>query len=360
MIEPQFEPESPSPVEQLAGIRLKDRWDVLELDGLRDGESGRNFSACYIVEDSQQPGRRMFMKAIDLYRIMGDSENVIEALHPYIEIFRFEQRLLEECRGQDRVVTAVDSGQYTPKGERIPIPYLIFELAEGDMNRHLASGRTITFAWKMRSLQQIATGVRQLHRKRIAHQDIKPSNAVVFSDASKVADLGQASWQGVQGPWDDFMFPGDRGYAPPEFRYGYIRPEFERRRFGADVYMLGALGVYMFSGLHLNVLVEQELPAEYRPEVWKGSYQGVLPYYREAFYRVLERVRTQLPDDEIGRELLHLFTWLCEPNPMQRGYVKFGQTQPTEYSLERLVTRLDHLVGQAEINARRAAQEKSV
>src|SRR5205823_2049082 len=67
------------------------------------------------------------------------------------------------------------------------------------------------------SLHHIATGLYQLHSAEVAHQDLKPSNILVFEGStSKIADLGCASVKGVASPRDSAAFAGDRTYAPTD------------------------------------------------------------------------------------------------------------------------------------------------
>jgi len=335
----------------LMGVELNGRWIVGERDMKRPGESGRNFCLCYTVTEKGHSEQPYFLKALDFYRPLANSKNIVADLLPLLERFHFEQRVLDACKGSDRVVTAIDSGQYTPPGEKIPIPFLVFELGTGDMNRHLASN-AVDFTWKIQAFHHIATAIRYIHGRDIAHQDLKPSNVVVFQKHSSVADFGRASWKGVAGPFDHEVFPGDPSYMPPEFRYGWTVESFERRRFGADVYMLGAMGVFLFTGLHLNVIVEANLADEYKPSRWKEDYQKVLVYYRDAFYRALDDIKARLPANNVSEELTHIFTWLCEPDPMKRGFIRFGKVEPTDYSLDRLVSRLDYLIGESIVLAR--------
>ena len=98
----------------------------------------------------------------------------------------------------DRVVRALDSGSITvdPSIPFTNVPYLIFEAADADIRLHLDTSSASTIAWRLRALHHIATGLKQLHGADIAHQDIKPSNILVFvleslSTVSKVADLCQ-------------------------------------------------------------------------------------------------------------------------------------------------------------------------
>jgi serine/threonine protein kinase len=345
----------PQRMPSLTGQALNGRWLVGNEDIKAVGETGRNFCVCYTVTDRLEPNARYFLKAIDFYRQFQNSTNIVTDLQPHVNSFAFEQYVLEACRGLDRVVTAIDSGQFRFPGEIIPIPFLIFELGEGDLRRHLARNAAASFAWRLRAFHHIATGVRQIHGKRISHNDVKPSNLVVFKgEISKVADLGRAVHRDVPGPFDEALFPGDPAYAPPEVRYKSIPLDFERRRFGADIYMLGAVAIFLFTQVHLGPLVESRLGEEYRPGVWRGSYVDVIDAYRNAYYQALdEDVRQSLPEGTVATELLHILKWLCEPDPMKRGYAKLGKVEPSEHSLDRLIARLDYLAGEAVLEARR-------
>lgn len=89
--------------------------------------------------------------------------------------------------------------------------------ADGDVRNHLAVAEKIELAWLLRSLHHVATGLYQLHSARVAHQDLKPSNILVFDKKlSKVSDLGSASIREVPSPRDEAPFAGDSTYAPPE------------------------------------------------------------------------------------------------------------------------------------------------
>ena len=343
----------------LTGVELDGGWIVGEKDEKRPGESGRTFSVCYKVTHKDN-GDAYFLKAFDFYTPLANSnpQTFGVQLQQMINAFVFEEALLRECRGSDRVVTAVASGQYRPNGQIVPVPYLIFELGAGDIRRHLGTNE-LPIAWKVRAFHHIATGVLQVHGKDVAHQDLKPSNAVVFKTHTGVADLGRASKKDVDGPWDGLHFPGDPNYMPPEFQYGYSLPDFDRRRQGADVYMLGALGVFLFTGIALNAIVREALSSEYHPGNWNDPYEKVLDYYREAFYKALDRIRAQLPPGNLGDELLHIFTWLCDPNPVERGYIHMGEVKPAEFSLNKLVTKLDQLAVQADIEARKNGEGTS-
>jgi serine/threonine protein kinase len=118
-----------------------------------------------------------------------------------------------------RVVSALDDD---PTGTGLPVQYIIFECAESDVREQaLIDGRFDT-AWALRTLHQVAVGVRQLHGRNIVHQDLKPSNVLLFETVgSKVGDLGSSTNKENSSPRDQFDVAGDRTYAPPDLLYGY-------------------------------------------------------------------------------------------------------------------------------------------
>ena len=77
-----------------------------------------------------------------------------------------------------------------------------------------------------RSLHHIAVGLQQIHGQGIAHQDLKPSNVLVFNgNNSKIGDFGRSAYKGHIPPHENNNVAGDLTYAPPELLYGYVDPD---------------------------------------------------------------------------------------------------------------------------------------
>lgn len=134
--------------------------------------------------------------------------------------------------------------------------YLIFESALGDVRSQIDEDAALDAYWCLRALGHTNLGLWQLHRHLIAHQDLKPSNILLYPDDTfRVADLGRSSQQGHQIAHDHYNIPGDRTYAPPELLYGYTHPDFKIRRFGGDLYLLGNLAAFLFSGANVTELL---------------------------------------------------------------------------------------------------------
>ena len=131
----------------------------------------------------------------------------------------------------------------------------------------------------------------------IAHQDLKPSNVLVYGPAagSKICDLGRAWDQNHAGPHDHFAIAGDTGYAPIDVLYGETPVDGRARRFGCDLYHLGSLIVFLFARVHINALIEDYLDPDHRAFRWGGTYSEVLPFVQAAFDHSLVRFSAEVP-----------------------------------------------------------------
>jgi len=236
--------------------------------------------------------------------------------------------------------------------EGAPIPtvnYLIFELADGDVRWFLDSSDAADVAWKLRSLHDIATALMQLHGQGIAHQDLKPSNVLVFSDASsRVGDLGRGIKRGQPAPHEQMIIAGHHAYAPPELHYGSVAQDWQRYRLGCDLYQLGSMALFLFESVTATPAIFGALAQEYQPTAWSGPYQDVLPHLRDAFNRVFAApLFSDLPS--IGDKLLQTVRQLCDPDPSLRGHPRTRAQPGNPLGLERFVTAFDLMSKRAEI-----------
>lgn len=338
-----------SPAYQLAGLNLDGGWYVKKrLDGA-PGATGSMFSCGYEIAD--QNGRTAFLKALD-YTSAFNAPDAPTALNALTAAFIFERDLLRRCRTRklDRVVRSTGDGRVKVDESQLGlVDYLIFETADGDLRTQLSAMNRVEDAWKLRALHHMATGLNQLHSEGIAHQDLKPSNALVFGGKEvKIADLGCASLRGTVSPRDHHPFPGDPIYAPPELLYGYLEPEWTMRRLGCDAYLLGSMIVFLFAGTSATGLLYSELSPEHRWRKWSGTYADVLPYVREAFGRALERFGSAIGNATLRPELQTLVRYLCEPDVSLRGHPLNRRGFVSRLSLERFISKLNLLAFRAE------------
>lgn len=207
-----------SPAEQLVGLTLDNGWKVTGFATRKPNATGGHFSHGYIAEDAN--GRKGFLKAMDYTEALLNP-NTAQVLAAMTNAYLFEKNLCNRCAHLSRIVRAVDSGSIhvNPTDPFTKVEYLIFELATGDVRAHLDMQARLDVVFVMRTLHHVATALEQLHRTDIAHQDLKPSNVLVFNETegSKICDLGRAWDRNMPAPHDTCPVAGDRTYAPPEF-----------------------------------------------------------------------------------------------------------------------------------------------
>ncbi|MDA1329770.1 MAG: hypothetical protein DWG76_00545 [Chloroflexi bacterium] len=240
--------DSQKPAHRLLGVDLEDGWRVIEKINRDPKGTGGYFSVSYVIERGKSD--LAFLKALDLSTAFEHSDPA-GALNEQTDAFVFERDLLLAFRGKylDRIVSALAHGTFFVDPPPPPpfnvVQYIIFELADGDVRKLGKHQENFNLAWCLRSLHHMATGLAQMHGREVAHQDLKPSNVLVFDDVeSKLADLGRASAQGKSPPHEDRIVPGDRTYAPFELLYKQVDPDWYRRRMGNDSFLLGSMVVF--------------------------------------------------------------------------------------------------------------------
>lgn len=356
----------------LSGTTLNNKWVVGRMRAQKAGESGGFFSVGY--ECTSTEGKQAFLKVIDLYKILvprtAQGFDLIKELQILTQEVQGERDLLSECLRMDRVVTAIEDGTlYTLNGTalQIPIPFIVFELAEGNARSSLFNTALVMPAsWRIRTLHQVAVGVWQMHGKMIAHQDLKLSNILLFGEkGAKLSDLGRSVQQGRSVPHDQYPWPGDNSYAPPEFAFGYIHAEFNVRRLAADLYLLGSCACTLFTGVPMNTLLYDRLPTDFHPPHLGGTFVGTfaeaLPHLRDAFERVLEGLNATIPAEAPYRkDIVKMIREWCEPSPEERGHPltrAIVGNQGNIYSLERYLSTLDNIAQKTEFHERRQRKQ---
>lgn len=346
------------PAQLLEGVDLGNGWHVLQPLELPEGHTGGFFSYGYEVE--HEDGRKGYLKALDFFEPLYYSDDPAAELLELTEGFVYERDLLEHCRvgGLTRVVRSLDHGTVHVEGfgdgVAATVQYLIFELAEGDVRKKLALFDDIEVAWALRSLHHVAVGLRQLHTIHIAHQDLKPSNVLLFDNesSSKVGDLGRGTHRLLPAPHEDALVAGERSYAPPESLYRDPPSDWRARRLGCDLYLLGSMVVFYFTGLSATALLFKHVPDELHWLRWSGPYYDILPHLQQGFGEMLEYLAPNVPP-QIRDLIVATVRELCEPDPRRRGHPKNHAAQHgNPYALDRYVSRFDLAARRAEIHLR--------
>jgi serine/threonine protein kinase len=330
-----------TPAEQMTGRDLPNGWSVTCLIPRTGSQTGGHFSCSYNVENVD--GRKAFLKAMDYTRALT-APDPATALNAMTSAYLFERQLLEECKDKkmSRIVKAIENGKEMIAGA--VVEYLIFEVADGDIRSYLDAATSFDLVWTISCIHNVCLGVQQLNMANIAHQDLKPSNVLVFAgDGEKLADLGRA-WHKLRiSPHDDMNFAGDLGYAPPELLYGYLSNEETERRFGADFYLLGSMILFLFTGLRASALLLAELSSMHHPRVWKGSYEEVLPYLQHAFTANLLTIQTSFTDQSLAEEVIDVFRQTCNPDIALRGDKYQKARHGSRFGVQRIISQFDRL-----------------
>ena len=364
MATPPHTPVTPIPAnvlcaaEMLEGIQLANGWTVTKKIVPATNSTGGNFSVPYLVEKVEgKTTKHAFLKALN-WRRLANAPDFARAVQAQISAFNFERDTLELCKDRKmrRIALLLDAGQHLMPNNQFPICYIIFELADGgDARKQLQKLGALDLAWTLRTLHHIAVGLQQLHGEGIAHQDLKPSNVLFFETfGAKVADLGCADTEKnpAGSPRGALGVAGDPSYAPPELFYGEYSPDWKTRRLGCDMYLLGSLVVFFFTGgATMKAVLFNHLSPSHWPQKWTQDYRSVLPYMRDAFEQALVEIGQGIPV-VVRARMVEILRWLCDPDPRRRGHpTDLGRSQ---FNLERIISAFDVLATRAEVGLLKA------
>ena len=341
------------PVECLENLQLDNGWTVTSKITKRPENTGGNFSSGYIVQKGEI---KAFLKAFDFSVVLNYSpDKQPEILNQQLEIFNFEKELLEKCKNShmNKIVIPIDSGSVQING--FPdffgrVYYIIFELADGNIRNIQEQFTNLDLAFIFRSLHNIAVGINQLHHAGIAHQDIKPSNALVFKNETKLSDLGRASDASHPFLYDDGI-PGDQNYSAIEQFYNFRAHGDITDRFAADLYTFGSLFFFYFGNLSFSTILIKKLQDK---KILSGtnSFETDLPGLIRIYEEIMIDFNTVLLNyvtSDVAEQITNLVKSLCHPDPRQRGHRKNIAQGFSQYSLERYITEINILAEKAEL-----------
>jgi serine/threonine protein kinase len=330
-------------LDSIIGSTLDSGWQVTERIQRQPLSSGGTFSKSFKVRKGTRVG---FMKTFDIDQLILDLRGDLGTLQNELSSINLEVSLVNECTAAalKNIATAVDTGKFTHPAVNNgrPVDYMVFEIAVRDVRSVLNFRNTIKPSVNLKILLHACNGLRELHSLSIAHQDVKPSNVLVYqNDHSKITDLGRSTKFGTHIWHDAYIFAGDYTYAPPEVLYRHNLTDWHTKRFSADLYMLGNLAVYLFTGVGLTQQLTSNLHISVSPERWKGSFADVLPYLLNAFQTTLKNDKCF--SDPALDPLRQIVIELCHPDPLKRGSPKIHRL-PHKFSLQRYSSMFDRLL----------------
>ncbi len=328
------------------------------------GQTGGNFSVCYIVE---KDGVEYFMKVFDFEKCFSRYRTSGMELTQYIEKstreFNYEKELSSYCGRKNikKVISYVDSGEAEFEDFKYGVvSYIVYEKAEGDIRKILDLSKKVVFTQqlkdivlKLKSLHDVAVGLQQLHKNEISHQDMKPSNVLSVRSQFKIGDLGKSLCLSseINCPYTN-SFNGDPHYAPPEAFFNKGIPREKNELYQMDNYMLGSLIVFYISGVSFNALMSRHLPISISDMVESGkSYDDAKIDLINAYHEALLDFEKDIPLEDIREELTQIVAYLCNPDVAKRGHPKNLGTRvrTPDYDLIRTYSELNKLFLKAEI-----------
>lgn len=349
--------------EQLVGNTLPNGWTVKKRINSHPNASGGSFSISYLVQSTK--GKRAFLKAMDYSKALL-SDDPAKKLQEQTAAFNFEKALLEKCNLHklSRIVKVLDHG-VLPARNGDPssvVQYLVFELAKSDVRSMVSFGKDLDEAWILRALHSVTAALQQLHSVAIAHQDIKPANVLAFQQHQlkehfKIADLGRASDRDMRSLNDNLIFAGDETYAPLELLYGHFEPDWNTRRLACDLYLLGSLIVYFYTGVSFTQSILQRADSRYHYSHWNGTYRDVLPYLQHAYSQFIRELEEDQWDGQ-SAPISGLVRELTDLDPTRRGHPRDSRTK-NKYALQRYVTKLNLLAFRAECSVNQRIIKRS-
>lgn len=316
----------------------------------------------------EKDGENAIMKVIDYEKCnTGDKKEGLtrnELISCETTAFGYETKIAKTCVGQHmgNVIRYIESGETELNGYPIPtVTYIVYEQSEGKISDFLTFSSKASFVAdlkmlidKLKSLHQVAKGVRQLHTHFIAHHNITPHNIEVLESNGKFKLSGlqtsRSQQPDLQSPEHYRLYNGDLTFAPPEAFFAYKIPDEMVAYYQIDTYMLGNMIVYYLTGLNMTTLLNHHLHYSLKEMASHGDdYLTVLPEISNAFNMVLENLKSCVRIDELRQPIIELIECLCNPDPDRRGYPGNFNTSEANSDLQRVITRLDVLYNKAQL-----------
>lgn len=346
------------PAEALEGLDLDGGWHVKERIKKQAKGTGGYSSISYLAINRE--GKEAFLKALDFSSAV-QSDDISRSLLELTSAYEHERSLLHQCKDKKLRHVVVPLADGTAKlsdifGELSRVPYLIFPKATGDIRSEVERWREFEkrfdLAWALRSLHHSSIGLQELHGMNIAHQDVKPSNVLVFPDKlSKLTDLGSASQVGKPSKSDREMIPGDISYAAPEQWYSWSPSGDFENRYLVDLYRLGSLVFYFFADCSATDAVQLKISIKYGREFVRSDFSGDLPYIEHAFEESLSDLRILVGEiaGDLTEEIVLIAQQLCDPDPRRRGDPSARAAKyRRQYDVQAYVSRFNMLARKAE------------
>lgn len=262
----------------------KNRDNLLSLIEAQSPLQGRFESLTRLGPDG---GTGAFSLVFTAYDNLAKEKVIVKAFQPFCrdpyrtEAFKRESEMLQRLECCDGIIKIVApctefSIVLEPYGLTLDVPYYVLEQAETDLAELIAAG-VIETEWLLVAFREMCRATQLIHKKKIAHRDLKPRNLLVTRDGRlRLSDFGSARMLTDEAKpiLEDYAGypPGDIPYAAPEIICSLhdVDPEVAYK---ADVFSLGAVLFEMLTGVMLG------------PQIYDLQYQLDLVDYMAAVPR---------------------------------------------------------------------------
>lgn len=149
-------------------------------------------------------------------------------------------------------------------------------------------------------------------------------------------------------------------YAPPEQLYDTAVLDRAAYRRAGDLYLFGSMIFFFVTGQPITPQIVSLLHVDHRPGVWSGKFEDVLPYWRDAYGRVVGDFKATLKSDvgaartELLASTVELLKCATEPDVRHRGHPSARRSLNTSpYDMQRFVSAFDLLATKLETSTAR-------
>lgn len=182
-----------------------------------------------VIKQLGRPGS--FAIAYHVLDTTGDVERVIKLVtrdrYSLYERVRQEYTTLQKVPEHPHIVKVIWSDSL-----KDGTPFILFEYLEGQDIQSLIENQNISITQAVEIAKQTAEGLSHLHKHKVCHQDIKPSNLLLTQNGVRIIDFNIAVCESDETD----VKAGTLRYIPPDWKFSDLTSE---DKIDCDLYALG-------------------------------------------------------------------------------------------------------------------------
>jgi eukaryotic-like serine/threonine-protein kinase len=205
------------------------------------------FGETFLAVDTHLPSKPQVV-----VKLLKPIHNDLDTLQIAQRLFSMEAATLEQLgKDNDRIPSLY--AYFESKGEF----YLVQEYIEGQTLTQELQERKISEPDTIAILQEILTGLTNVHHEGKIHRDLKPDNIIRRAQDRKLVLIDFGAVKQVRTATTNLNLVsrtiniGTQGYMPNEQGMGYPKP-------ASDIYAVGAIGIQCLTGSHPRFLFDED------------------------------------------------------------------------------------------------------